>query len=102
MLSAWLNRYYGRLRRPVLHFPGSPDIGRHAPAADAANCRAGEASPVPAVTLDTFRAPYTGKSLTGAAGVDGQSIAEFEQDLEGAVWSLEAQPFPVDSWPIRG
>ena len=37
MLSAWLNRYYGRLRRP----PGQPSasrfqpvIGRHAPAAE--------------------------------------------------------------------
>ena len=48
MLSARLNRYYGRLRRP----PGQPStsrfqpvIGRHAPAAPSAGCRAGEGLP---------------------------------------------------------
>ena len=48
MLSARLNRYYGRLRRP----PGQrstsrfqPVIGRHAPAAPSAGCRAGEGLP---------------------------------------------------------
>ena len=70
LLSAWLNRYYGRLRRP----PGQqstsrrePVIGRHAPAAAQPQATGpGRASPVPAATLDTFRAPYAGESLTAA------------------------------------
>ena len=31
--------------RPAIHFPGSPVIGRHAPAAKSAGCRAGEGLP---------------------------------------------------------
>ena len=31
--------------RPAIHFPGSPVIGRHAPAAQSAGCRAGEGLP---------------------------------------------------------
>jgi hypothetical protein len=31
--------------RPAIHFPGSPVIGRHAPAARSAGCRAGEGLP---------------------------------------------------------
>jgi hypothetical protein len=53
--------------RPAIHFPGSPVIRRHAPAAPTPQAaRPGRASPVPAVTLDTFRAPYAGESLTAA------------------------------------
>src|SRR6266487_476462 len=53
--------------RPAIHFPGSPVIGRHAPAATNPQATGpGRASPVPAATLDTFRAPYAGESLTAA------------------------------------
>src|SRR3974390_2124662 len=69
VLSRGLTGYYGRLRRP----PGqrstsrrAPVIGRHAPAAFPQATGPGRASPVPAVTLDTFRAPYAGQSLTAA------------------------------------
>jgi hypothetical protein len=72
VLSRRSNRYYGRLRRP----PGQrstsrrePVIGRHAPAADPQAAGPGRASPVPAATLDTFRAPYAGESFTAAIQV---------------------------------
>ena len=66
VLSRGLTGYYGRLRRP----PGqrstsrrAPVIGRHAPAAFPQATGPGRASPVPAVTIRTFRAPYAGESL---------------------------------------
>ena len=52
--------------RPAVRFPGSPVIGRHAPATYPQVTGPGRASPVPAATLDTFRAPYAGESLTAA------------------------------------
>ena len=52
--------------RPAIHFPGSPVIGRHAPATLPQATGPGRASPVPATTIDTFRAPYAGESLTAA------------------------------------
>ena len=52
--------------RPAIHFPGSPVIGRHAPMTYPQVTGPGRASPVPAATLDTFRAPYAGESLTAA------------------------------------
>src|ERR1035438_513865 len=52
--------------RPAIHFPRSPVIGRHAPAALPQSAGPGRASPVPAATIDTFRAPYAGESLTAA------------------------------------
>jgi site-specific DNA recombinase len=52
--------------RPAIHFPGSPVIGRHAPAANPQAAGPGRASPVPAATLGTFRAPYAGEFLTAA------------------------------------
>jgi DDE superfamily endonuclease len=52
--------------RPAVHFPGSPVIGRHAPATVPQVTGPGRASPVPAATIDTFRAPYAGESLTAA------------------------------------
>ena len=52
--------------RPAIHFPGSPVIGRHAPVTLPQVTGPGRASPVPAATLDTFRAPYAGESLTAA------------------------------------
>src|SRR5512142_2252181 len=64
-----LNRYYGRLRRP----PGQRSTCRGHRLSDATlrqqNPQAagpGRASPVPAATVDTFRAPYAGESLTAA------------------------------------
>src|SRR5215469_6245877 len=69
VLPARLNRYYGRLRRP----PGQPStsrfppvIGHRAPVTTPQVTGPGRASPVPAATLDTFRAPYAGESLTAA------------------------------------
>jgi hypothetical protein len=68
-LSARLNRYYGRLRRP----PGQPStsrfppvIRRRAPVTTPQVTGPGRASPVPAATLDAFRAPYAGESFTAA------------------------------------
>ena len=52
--------------RPAVHFPGSPVIGRHAPVTTPQVTGPGRASPVPAATLDTFRAPYAGEFLTAA------------------------------------
>src|SRR5215470_3166716 len=52
--------------RPAIHFPGSPVIGRHAPVTLPQVTGPGRASLVPAATLDTFRAPYAGESLTTA------------------------------------
>ena len=52
--------------RPAIHFPGSPVIGRHAPVTIPQATGPGRASPVPAATLDTFRAPYAGEFLTAA------------------------------------
>ena len=52
--------------RPAIHFPGSPVIGRHAPATLPQATGPGRASPVPAATIDAFRAPYAGESLTAA------------------------------------
>jgi hypothetical protein len=52
--------------RPAIHFPGSPVIGHRAPVAYPQATGPGRASPVPAATLDTFRAPYAGEFLTAA------------------------------------
>ena len=52
--------------RPAIHFPRSSVIGRHAPAAHPQAAGPGRASPVPAVTIDTFRAPYAGEFLAAA------------------------------------
>ena len=52
--------------RPVIHFPASPVIGRHAPATLPQVTGPGRASPVPAATIDAFRAPYAGEFLTAA------------------------------------
>src|SRR6266487_111277 len=52
--------------RPAIHFPGPPVIGRHAPATLPQVTGPGRASPVPAATIDTFRAPYAGEFLTAA------------------------------------
>jgi hypothetical protein len=52
--------------RSAVHFPGSPVIGRHAPATVPQVTGPGRASPVPAATIDTFRAPYAGEFLTAA------------------------------------
>src|SRR5512142_1589338 len=64
-----LNRYYGRLRRP----PGQHSTSRGHRLQDATlrqqNPQAagpGRASPVPAATPDTFRAPYAGEFFTAA------------------------------------
>src|SRR5690349_4851688 len=63
--------------QPVLRPPPSPPgqpstsrfppvIGRRAPVTTPQVTGPGRASPVPAATLDTFRAPYAGESLTAA------------------------------------
>jgi hypothetical protein len=52
--------------RPAIHFPGSPVIGRHAPVTLPQVTGPGRASPVPAATIDAFRAPYAGEFLTAA------------------------------------
>ena len=64
-----LSRYYGRLRRP----PGQRSASRGHRLQDATLRRQnpqvtgpGRASPVPAATIGTFRAPYAGESLTAA------------------------------------
>jgi hypothetical protein len=69
-----LNRYYGRLRRP----PGQPSTSRGHRLQDTAlrqqhpqAAGPGRASPVPAVTIDAFRAPYAGESF--AAALPGSS-----------------------------
>jgi len=67
-LSARLNRYYGRLRLPARPPPTSrraPVIGRQA-SGDIRHTQAtgpDRVSPVPAVTIRTFRAPYAGESF---------------------------------------
>jgi hypothetical protein len=70
LLSARVDRYYGRLRRPPgpPPLPGStPVIGRGAPTAPSPQTAGpGRASPVPAATLRAFRAPYAGEFF-GAA-----------------------------------
>ena len=68
MLSARLNRYYGRLRRPPASDPLPGVTGYRTPrsGSKSAGHRAGKGLPVPAATLDTFRAPYAGESLTAA------------------------------------
>jgi hypothetical protein len=74
MLSARLKQYYGRLRRP----PGQPSTSRGHRLQDTAlrqrdpqAAGTGRASPVPAVTIGTFRAPYAGESF--AAALPGSS-----------------------------
>jgi len=69
MLPARLKQYYGRLRRP----PGQPSTSRGHRLQDATlrqhNPQAagpGRTSPVPAVTIGTFRAPYAGESFAVA------------------------------------
>ena len=69
MLPGRLNRYFGRLRRP----PGSSPLpgwpGYKTPRSGDTIRRSpgpGRASPVPAATMDTFRAPYSGESFTAA------------------------------------
>jgi hypothetical protein len=60
LLSARLNRYDGRLQHPPGQPPTSrfpPTIGRYVPMTIFTGHWAGDASPVPAATLDTFRAP---------------------------------------------
>ena len=65
VLSARLKQYYGRLRRPPgpRPLPGSsPVIGRATPAAAFRRATGpGRASPVPAITIRTFHAPYAGE-----------------------------------------
>jgi hypothetical protein len=46
--------------RPAVYFPRSSVIGRHAPATLPQVTGLGRNSPVPAATIDTFRAPYAG------------------------------------------
>src|SRR5690242_12240739 len=53
--------------RPAIHFP--VPAGYRTPRSGSINPQAagpGRASPVPAATLDAFRAPYAGESLTAA------------------------------------
>src|SRR6201989_35114 len=53
--------------RPAIHFP--VPAGYRTPRSGSTNPQAagpGRASPVPAATLDTFRAPYAGEFLTAA------------------------------------
>src|ERR1700750_296456 len=53
--------------RPAIHFP--VPAGYRTPRSSSTNPQAagpGRASPVPAATLDTFRAPYAGEFLTAA------------------------------------
>jgi hypothetical protein len=65
LLSARLDRYYGRLRHP----PGTPSISRRKPVIgrdhsddDSQAAGPGRASPVPIATFSTFHAPYAGRS----------------------------------------
>ena len=86
LLSARLDRYYDRLRRPPgpRPLPGDhPVIGR---AASGSTCPQaagpGRASPVPAATIRTFRAPYAEEFLAAAI----QELHRFHglhPDLEG-------------------
>ena len=52
--------------RLAIHFPRSSVIGHHAPVTLPQVTGPGRASPVPAVTIRTFRAPYAGESLAAA------------------------------------
>src|SRR5262249_50038287 len=59
----------GHLRRPSGWLPlprSSPVTGRRAPTVFAQPAGPGRASPVPAVTIRTFRAPYAGESFAAA------------------------------------
>jgi len=93
MLSGQLKQYYGRLRRPPGQrsiFPGSPVIGRHAPVTLPQATGPGRASPVPAATLDTFRAPYAGESLT-AALQDLHRFHGLHPEFEGSALPVPAR-----------
>src|ERR1700756_3188231 len=69
LLSARLDREYGRLLRP----PGTPStsprrpvIGQGRSSEHRSIARPGRASPVPAATLLTFHAPYAGRFIRAA------------------------------------
>ena len=63
-----LNRNYGRLRRPPGQRSTSRVTGYRTPRSGSTIRRlpGRRASPVPAATIDTFRPPYAGESLTAA------------------------------------
>jgi hypothetical protein len=69
MLSARLNRCHSRLRRPPACTALREVIGHRTPRSGSNNRGLpglGGTFPVPAATLDTFRAPYAGEFLTAA------------------------------------
>ena len=69
LLSAWLNRYYGRLRLPPGQRPLPGSAGYRTPRSGDTTPQVtgpGRASPVPAATISTFRAPYAGEFLMAA------------------------------------
>jgi hypothetical protein len=90
MLSCRLKQYYGRLRRPpgTHPLPGLPVIG-HVASDDTIPqvIGPGRASPVPAATFDTFRAPYAGESL-GTCTSRSSALSMAFALMEGARHSL--------------
>ena len=92
-MSARLDRYYGRLRRP----PGTPPTSRRKPVIgrdhSGDNSQAagpGRASPVPAATFSTFRAPYAGRFI-GAAIQALHPFHGLRRDIRGSAPPLSAR-----------
>ena len=79
---------------PARHpFPGIPVIGHAAPATNPQVTGPGRASPVPAATLDTFRAPYAGESFSACTSRSSAPSVAFTL-MEGARHSL----IPTRRW----
>jgi len=73
---------------PARHpFPGLPVIGHAAPATHPQVTGPGRASPVPAATVDTFRAPYAGESFGACTSRSSAPSMAFAL-MEGARHSL--------------
>jgi hypothetical protein len=77
-------------RRPAVRFPGPPAIGCHAPVTIPQVTGPGRAFPVPAATIDAFRAPYAGESLTAAP--PGSSPLPWPSPRSQGGWALPCPP----------
>jgi len=96
-MSARLQQYYGRLRRPPSTKPTSrrqPVIGPASPVTFAQATGPGRASPVPVVTIWTFHAPYAGGFL--AAAVPGSSPRPWPSPWLQRLGSLCSHPHGQD------
>jgi hypothetical protein len=97
-VALWLNRYYGRLRRPpgpAVHFPGSPVTGRRAPATRSAGHRAGRPP--------QFPPPLSGRSAPHTPGVpEGCASRHFTASMAFTVISAARLPLlpPSQARPL--